>query len=69
MLSIVSALLFFGWISEYFDTDLTRLLDDSLNSAIHNLMMDYINNTIFERNYLSRIIRYDVQAAVLRKIL
>ena len=29
--------------------------------------MDHTNNTIFERNYLSRMIRYDVQAAVLRK--
>ena len=67
MLSTVSTLLFPGWTCKQLDTDLTRSLDDSSNSAIRNLVMDHTNNTIFERNYLSRMIRYDVQAAVLRK--
>ena len=39
--------------------------DSSSNAAVRNLVMDHTNSSIFERNHLSRMIRYDVQAAYL----
>ena len=42
------------------------ILDDlTSNSAVRNLVMDHTNDTIFQRSYLSRMIRYDTQAAYL----
>ncbi|KAL8706329.1 MAG: hypothetical protein Q9201_000612 [Fulgogasparrea decipioides] len=37
--------------------------DRNSNEAVRNLVLDHANSTIFQRNYLSRMIRYDTQAA------
>lgn len=38
-----------------------HLLDDpKSNEAVRNLVIDHINSAIFQRNYLSRMIRYDI---------
>ena len=42
---------------------LTRPDDPNSNEAVRNLVMDHTNSAIFQRNYLSRMIRYDTQAA------
>ena len=45
------------------DTNIRRLTDDPIsNDAIRNLVMDQASSTVFYRNYLSRMIRYDNQA-------
>ena len=36
--------------------------DPNANNPIRNLAMDHANEAIFQRNYLSRIIQYDIQA-------
>ena len=38
-----------------------KLDDPNSNEAVHNLVMDHTNSAIFQRNYLSRMIRYDIQ--------
>ncbi|MCJ1250100.1 hypothetical protein MMC30_007326 [Trapelia coarctata] len=37
--------------------------DPDSNDAVRNLVMDHTNSAIFQKNYLSRMIRYDTQAA------
>ncbi|KAL9130762.1 MAG: hypothetical protein Q9175_006943 [Cornicularia normoerica] len=37
--------------------------DPNSNEAVRNLVLDHASSIIFQRNYLSRIIRYDTQAA------
>ncbi|KAI4209059.1 MAG: hypothetical protein LQ351_007980, partial [Letrouitia transgressa] len=37
--------------------------DPNSNDAVRNLALDHANSMIFHRNYLSRMIRYDTQAA------
>lgn len=46
-------------------TILTRDSADDPNASepVRNLAMDHTNSSIFQRNYLSRMIRYDIQAA------
>ena len=47
---------------------LTSVLDDSrFNDVIRNLVIDYINSEIFERSYLLRQIRYNIQAVYLER--
>ena len=42
---------------------LTEVDDPNSNEAVRNLVLDHANSMIFQRNYLSRMIRYDTQAA------
>ena len=42
---------------------LTETDDLNSNEAVRNLVLDHANSMIFQRNYLSRIIRYNTQAA------
>jgi len=42
---------------------LTELDDPNSNEAVRNLVLDHASSMIFQRNYLSRMIRYDTQAA------
>lgn len=37
--------------------------DPNSNEAVRNLVLDHASSMIFQRNYLSRMIRYDTQAA------
>ena len=37
--------------------------DPNSNEAVRNLVLDHASSIIFQRNYLSRMIRYDTQAA------
>ena len=40
-----------------------RAIDNpKVNDPIYNLAMNHVNSAIFQRNYLSRMIRYDIQA-------
>ena len=41
---------------------LTEINDPNSNEAVRNLMLDHATSIIFQRNYLSRMIRYDTQA-------
>ena len=46
------------------DSDrLTEIDDPNSNEAVRNLVLDHATSMIFQRNYLSRMIRYDTQAA------
>jgi len=48
----------------FFSKLLINVLDNSrFNDTIRNLVIDYSNSEIFERNYLLRQIRYNIQAA------
>ena len=42
---------------------LTEKDDPNSNGAVRNLVLDHATSMIFQRNYLSRMIRYDTQAA------
>ncbi len=42
---------------------LTEIDDPDSNEAVRNLVLDHASSMIFQRNYLSRMIRYDTQAA------
>ncbi len=42
---------------------LTEIDDPNSNEAVRNLVLDHASSMIFQRNYLSRMIRYDTQAA------
>ena len=42
---------------------LTTIDDPNSNEAVRNLVLDHASSMIFQRNYLSRMIRYDTQAA------
>ena len=42
---------------------LTTTDDPNSNDAVRNLVLDHASSAIFQRNYLSRMIRYDTQAA------
>jgi len=42
---------------------LTATDDPNSNEAVRNLVLDHATSMIFQRNYLSRMIRYDTQAA------
>ena len=42
---------------------LTTIDDPNSNEAVRNLVLDHADSKIFHRNYLSRMIRYDTQAA------
>jgi len=44
-----------NWLNEIDDPD--------SNEAVRNLVLDHVSSMIFQRNYLSRMIRYDTQAA------
>ena len=41
---------------------LTEKDDLNSNEAVRNLVLDHVTSMIFQRNYLSRMIRYDTQA-------
>jgi len=45
---------------------LTEIDDPNSNEAVRNLVLDHATSMIFQRNYLSRMIRYDTQAAYFR---
>ena len=47
-----------------FDSDWLNEIDNpNSNEAVRNLVLDHATSIIFQRNYLSRMIRYDTQAA------
>lgn len=48
---------------EFGTTLLTAIDDPNSNEAVRNLVLDHASSMIFQRNYLSRMIRYDTQAA------
>ena len=43
-------------------SSLTTTDDPNSNEAVRNLVLDHASSMIFQRNYLSRMIRYDTQA-------
>ena len=52
------------WPAEWLTILLSTMADDpNASAAVRNLVLDHASSAIFERNYLSRHIRYDTQAA------